>query len=136
MRILVIDDESEFRAMLSEWLVRQGHDVRGAAGGPETMEVLARTTFDVVLLDLVMPKVNGLTLISRIRQDFPLTHVIVISGVANIRVAVETARAGAQACFEKPIDFPALQNELTRLNRVPRVASVAPGLSLQSELRA
>ena len=117
MKILVIDDEPEFRLMLTEWLTRQGHEAEHVPDGPEIFDVLQQRQFDVILLDLVMPKTNGLTLISEVRRLYPQTTVIIISAAVNIRIAVEAAKAGAEACLTKPVDFAALRYELTRLAR-------------------
>jgi DNA-binding NtrC family response regulator len=118
MRILIIDDEVRFRQMLRTFLVKLGHDVHDIDGGPETFQLLRAFQYDVVTLDLSMPQVNGLTKLSDIRRDAPETHIIVISAEANIRIAVESIKGGATACFDKPVNFVALENELTRLARL------------------
>jgi DNA-binding NtrC family response regulator len=93
-----------------------GHNVRQASG-PEGLDILSGSSFDLVIIDLVMPKANGLTMTARIRQEFPQTQVILISGSADIRIAVEAVKAGAHACFEKPVNFETLEQELKALKR-------------------
>jgi DNA-binding response OmpR family regulator len=130
MQILVIDDDGRFRQMLRTWLVKQGHDVHDAADGPQALELLRRIQYDVVTLDLMMPKANGQTSISEIRRFRPETHIIVVSAEANTRVAVESIKLGAEAFLEKPVDFGALENELARLAGMAAYGTPAPCLSL------
>jgi DNA-binding NtrC family response regulator len=116
MRILVVDDNPAFRWMLIEWLRKEGHDATDMQGEFETFSSHEYAQYDVVILDLLMPKANGMTLISRIREVCPDSKIIVISAAADVRVAIEAARAGAEACLEKPVDFALLRNELSRLD--------------------
>lgn len=134
MRILVVDDYSGFRQMLMKWLFRQGYDVRDLSDGEKVLDTLHEGEYDVVLLDLVMPNANGLTLIPRIRDTCPGVQVIIISAVADARVAVEAARAGAEACLTKPVDFNCLRNELTRLKRPSNLKVSGPGLAQRFDL--
>jgi DNA-binding NtrC family response regulator len=117
LRILVIDDEQDFRLMLTEWLTLQGHEAEHLADGPAILELLEKRQFDVILLDLVMPKTNGLTLLADIRRLYPQTRVIVVSAALDIRIAVEATKGGAEACITKPVDFALLRYELARLRR-------------------
>jgi DNA-binding NtrC family response regulator len=118
MRILVIDDNAAFRWMLAEWLRKEGHDARDMNGDLATITDNEYGQYDVLILDLMMPQANGLTLISRIREACPRTKIIVISAAADVRVAIEATKEGAEACLEKPVDFDCLRNELTRLEGV------------------
>ena len=126
MRILVIDDNTAFRWMLAEWLRKEGHDARDT-NGDLTIADHEYGQYDIVILDLMMPQANGLTLISRIREAWPRTKVIVISAAADVRVAIEATKEGAEACLEKPVDFDCLRNELTRL----QAESSVPGLGFR-----
>ena len=69
MRILVADDEKIKRVTLAQDLAAQGHDVATACDGEEALEQLANGRFDVVVTDLKMPKVDGIELLQRIKQD-------------------------------------------------------------------
>src|SRR5262245_29928993 len=109
MRILVVDDEPAFRQMLAEWLSRRGYDVATLNNEAEVLDILEPGAFDVVILDLMMPRANGLSLISRVRELRPDTNVIIISAATDVRIAIEATRAGAEACLEKPVDFELLE---------------------------
>jgi DNA-binding NtrC family response regulator len=134
MRIIVIDDEAGFRQMMSEWLRKQGFDASDVSDGPDLLELLQKNHYDVVILDLVMPTANGLTLTSEIRRLCPQTQVVVVSAAADVRVAVEAARAGAETCLEKPVEFTVLRSELRRIQQMLGSESAAPGLGLRCEL--
>jgi DNA-binding NtrC family response regulator len=115
MRILVIDDEPEFRCILSTWLTLQGHDTDTIEDGCDVDEWIPRGDYDVVLLDLLMPRSNGLSLISSIRKLRPNTKIIIISAAIDVRVAIEAIKEGAQACLLKPLEFSLLEHELNRV---------------------
>lgn len=134
MKILVVDDDPDFCQMLQEWLTKEGYHARTIDGGPEVLATVQENQYDAVILDLYMPNANGLTLISRIRSLRPNTQVIVISAVADVRVAVEAARAGADACMEKPVQFTALRNELTTFKRRSNLVASKSALALDCEM--
>lgn len=118
MNILVVDDEPEIVAILKEWLTSRGYQALGTTDALQVPGLLRAKHFDVVLLDLMMPEANGLSLISQIRRLAPQTKVTVISGIADIRIAVEAARGGIEAYLTKPIDLGQLAQILQRI-RVP-----------------
>lgn len=130
VKILVVDDSSAFRQMLVGWLLKEGHDVCDADGGPEVLAILKEYDFDAITLDLVMGKANGLTLLSRIRELRPDIPAIVISAAADVRVAVEAIRAGAHTCMEKPLDFDHLRAELQGLEIQTQTTTQRPPLRI------
>jgi DNA-binding NtrC family response regulator len=133
MRTLVIDDNTAFRWMLAEWLRKEGHDARDFNGDLSTFADHEYGQYDVLILDLMMPKANGLTLISRIRQVCPRTRIIIVSAAADVRVAIEAIKEGAEACLEKPVDFDCLRKELKRIETFLNgdSSSTVPGLGLR-----
>jgi DNA-binding response OmpR family regulator len=124
MRILVIGHDGRFRQKLRAWLIKQGHDVHDAGGGPDALKLLRRVQYNVVALDLM----NGPAFIPEIRRISPNTPVLAISAEPGTRVAVEGTCAGAEACLAKPVDFRTLGNELARLAGL--AVSGAPSQSL------
>ncbi len=103
MRILVVDDEKIKRVTLTDDLAAEGHDVVSAGDGEEALSRLADGCFDVVVTDLKMPKIDGLELLTRIKQG-PMAgvEVIVMSAYGNIPVAVEAVKLGAFDFITKP----------------------------------
>jgi len=104
-RILVIDDEPAIRGSLTKFLRdRKGHQVDAAGDGAEGWERLEAADYDLVLTDLVMPRLNGLELIERARTERPEMPIIVLSGRAVFRDVVEAMRAGAYDFIAKPVE--------------------------------
>ncbi|MGB5985725.1 MAG: response regulator, partial [Desulfobacterales bacterium] len=79
-RLLIVDDESGFRQTLARRLEKRGAVVNQAAGGNEALAALTREPVDVVLLDVKMPGLDGLTVLKQIREEHPDTEVILITG--------------------------------------------------------
>ena len=100
------------RALLERW----GHDVR-VAGDARTAEVLARVWRpDLVLLELVLPDADGVSLIPRLRTGDEPPQVVIVSSHATVRVTVDALAAGAASVLEKPVDVQLLQDVLARLS--------------------
>ncbi len=102
LKILVIDDEAVMRDACRETLARAGHDVELAETGLTGLGLVSRWAYDVILLDLRLPDVDGLTVLSQIRGQDPEAVVIVITGHGSIESAVESMKRGAFDFLPKP----------------------------------
>ncbi len=108
-RILVIDDDASVRGLLESVLQTDGHEVKVAASATEGFAVLREAPIDMVITDLNMPGPNGLEVVSVVRQDFPTTKVIIVSGETNEYVPVELEPLIHSVAFlPKPVDVPSL----------------------------
>lgn len=105
-RLLVVDDEASFRALLRDILEGAGHGVTEARDGAEALAFLERTTFDLVLTDRRMPAVDGLELLRRIRARTSPPPVVVLTAHGSIPEAVEAVRLGAADYITKPLPSP------------------------------
>jgi adenylate cyclase len=105
-RILVVDDDPLNRKLLAKSLERDGHEVHVAAGGAECLATLATTPVDVVLLDILMPDLDGFQVLERIKDDPELRHipVVMISGLEDIESVVRCIEMGAEDFLPKPFD--------------------------------
>ncbi len=103
--ILVIDDEKAIRKTLSEILSFEGYKVDEAADGEEGLKKFKEKTFDVVLCDVKMPKVDGLEFLQKAAETNPDVPVIMISGHGTIETAVEAVKTGAYDFISKPPDL-------------------------------
>ncbi|MFQ5538379.1 MAG: sigma-54-dependent transcriptional regulator [Gemmatimonadota bacterium] len=113
-RILVVDDEQSIRDVLRQLFEYEGHEVHTAEDGAAALETAAEVHPDVVFLDVKMPGMDGLEILSRLREKDPAVPVIMISGHGTIDTAVEATRKGAYDFLEKPLDTDRLLVTLRR----------------------
>jgi DNA-binding NtrC family response regulator len=105
IRLLIVDDEERFVETLSKRLAARGFYVEGANSGPDAISLIGSRPFDVVLLDLRMPGMDGLQTLREIKIAAPLVQVVMLSGNASINAAVEGMRLGASDYLLKPADI-------------------------------
>ncbi|MDH3418634.1 MAG: sigma-54 dependent transcriptional regulator [Gammaproteobacteria bacterium] len=104
-RILIVDDESNIRELLEEILVEEGYDVATAEDGDRARAAYSTESFDLVLLDIWMPDVDGITLLREWAQAGELVPVVMMSGHGTVDTAVEATRLGAIDYLEKPVSL-------------------------------
>ena len=112
--ILVVDDEANIRHTLRGVLSDEGYDVVEAQDGRRALEVLERQVPKLAIVDIWMPEMDGIELVSRMRQQAPEVPVIVISGHGTIDTAVRVIRMGAFDFLEKPFQLDALLRVVDR----------------------
>ena len=104
IRMLVVDDESEFLEPLLRRLKRRGVECTGATSGEEAVELLKKTDYDVAVVDVKMPCMNGLDLLRWIRREKPATAVILLTGHASVELGIQGMELGAFEYLLKPVD--------------------------------
>ena len=104
-KILIVDDEASIRKTLREILEFEKYEVDEATDGLDCMVKLKQTEYDVVIMDIKMPKMDGLEALERVQLLAPDTPVIMISGHANIDTAVDAVKRGAFDFISKPPDL-------------------------------
>ena len=104
--LLVVDDDYLNRSLLSDILKVENYSVEAVCDGPQALEALNAKPFDLVLLDLIMPEMDGLQVLQRIRSDIALQHipVIVISGINEMDLIARSIQMGAADYLPKPIN--------------------------------
>jgi DNA-binding NtrC family response regulator len=102
--VLIVDDDSEAREFLRLLLEPRGYRVRTAACGREAREMLASWGPELVLMDMMLPDVNGLDLLREFREASPAAQVIMVTGNGSVPSAVGALKAGAFNFVEKPVD--------------------------------
>ena len=100
--ILVVDDEIEMRIALETTLKREGHSITVAENGKQALEELNEDSFDLVLTDVKMPKMNGVELLKALKKKSPKTVAIMMTAYGDIDNAVETIKTGAFDYLLKP----------------------------------
>jgi UDP-3-O-[3-hydroxymyristoyl] N-acetylglucosamine deacetylase len=126
--VLVVDDEERIRSSLRGILSDEGFRVLDTDGGPAVMDIIEREHPELVLLDVWMPKLDGIELLRRIKAEQPATHVIMISGHANIQNAVAATRLGAEDFIEKPFSVDGLLTAIERVLAGETGGTAAPGI--------
>jgi len=104
--LLLADDDSQIRQLLSEVGAREKFEVLEAADGATAIEMLQRRHIDLVLLDLHMPRLNGLDVLRAVRASGTSSQIALMSGDASVEDAVEAVKLGATEYFAKPLDLP------------------------------
>jgi two-component system nitrogen regulation response regulator NtrX len=102
-RILIVDDEANVCLALEGILLDEGYFVESVASGEDCLSLLERQDFDLVLLDVWLPGMDGLEVLRQIRQNRPVQYVVMISGHGTIETAVQSTKLGAFDFIEKPL---------------------------------
>ena len=123
-RVLAVDDQRYFRELIEGLLREEGYEVRTASSGEEALHVLGHGDFDVVITDLVMPVMSGTDLVQRIKEHNPDQDVVVVTGVVDVKSAVDAMKIGANDYLLKPFDrqtlAASLDTILARRRLLPR----------------
>ncbi len=114
-RVFVVDDEEALRTVLSSELEGEGYEVASAADGQEAIEILTNRVFDLILLDIKMPNVDGFEVLKFVKDRQPKTKVVMLTGFADLKNAIESKKLGAEDFVSKPYD---LVDLLTTVERV------------------
>lgn len=104
VHLLIVDDEQEIGELLSRRFRFLGYLVDVAENGKEALEIMERTKIDIVVSDISMPEMDGIELLRTIRHQYPMVHVIMMTGYVTLDNALSCARLGADTCVFKPLD--------------------------------
>ena len=110
--VLLVDDEESFRRTLGKRLDKRGFVVEEAGTGQEALDKLASVAPDVILLDVKMPGMDGLTALHKIKEVEPLVEVIMLTGHASMEIAIRGMELGAFDYLMKPVEFEELLYKL------------------------
>ncbi len=120
--VLVVDDDTGIRKLLRRLLERQKFTVEEAADGMDALEKVKEQEFNAVITDVMMPRLSGIQLLTKLRKAYPLVPVIIITGKPAIEAAVECMKNGAYDYISKPFDFSqikkTIQNALSEHQRL------------------
>ena len=112
INLLIVDDEEDFLLPLEKRLVKRGFSVHTATNGVDALEVLERQPVEVVVLDYKMPGMNGVDTVRAIKERHPLAEVIMLTGHANLEVALKGMEVGAFDYLIKPCDLESLVHKI------------------------
>ncbi len=129
--ILIVDDEPGIRTLLAQILEDEGYEAAAVGSGEEALAALERELYDLILLDIALPGMDGVEVLRRLRRAGHAIPVIVISGHASAEQAVAAVREGAEDFMEKPLSYDrvlvSVRNALDRARLQRRVAAAAEG---------
>ncbi len=104
-RVLLVDDEADFMETLVKRLRKRNLTVNGVTSGEAALDALEEAPADVVVLDVRMPVMSGIETLKEIRKRYPLIEVIMLTGHANMEVAIQGMEMGAFDYLMKPMDI-------------------------------
>jgi putative nucleotidyltransferase with HDIG domain len=107
--VLIVDDDQHIRTSLETYLRRQGMETLIAEDGFQGLDVLRRNHVDIIITDIMMPKMNGIKFIREVKKDFPDQQIIVITGYGDMNVAIDAMKLGAADFITKPFQFEYLE---------------------------
>lgn len=105
MNILIIDDDQAIREILAETFLHEGWDYDTAKNGFEGLHKAFKGDFDVIIMDLVMPRMDGLTATKEIVREKPESKIVVITGTITDTIERQAMEAGAKAFLKKPLSL-------------------------------
>jgi DNA-binding response OmpR family regulator len=114
IKVLLADDEEQFAATLAERLETRGFDVRVCFSGDGAISKLDEKEADVVVLDVMMPGMDGIEALRQIRQAHPLTEVIMLTGHATVETGIEGMKLGAYDYLIKPTEIDDLSQKIKK----------------------
>ncbi len=110
--ILIIDDNQQILELLGMFLKNNGHDVSSAATAEKGLALARQQKFDLVLLDIMLPDGNGLSVLNNLTKIAPNVPVIMITGGSDIQIAKQCLQSGAVDYITKPFDFEYLRTTI------------------------
>ena len=111
IKLMLVDDEERFLTTTKKLLTRKGMTVLTAASGGEALELLESNLVQVIILDVKMPGMDGVTALREIKSRFPLVEVIMLTGHASVDSAIDGLKAGAFDYLTKPCDVDILMEK-------------------------
>jgi DNA-binding NtrC family response regulator len=113
-RVLVVDDEADFVTTLVNRLRKRNLEVSGVASGEKALGLLDKEPFDVVILDVKMPGMDGVDVLREMKRKWPLVEVIMLTGHASIESGIEGMKLGAFDYIIKPMDIDDLVDKMRK----------------------
>lgn len=103
-RVLVVDDSKDICQLIANHFKFRGFSVETALSGIDAWKILVKDHFDVVVSDIIMPGMKGTELLQKIKRNYPMIHVIMITGYVSLDHLLTCMRTGADTCIFKPMD--------------------------------
>ena len=108
-KVLLVDDEKDFLEVMAERMAARGIEVSTASSATEAIRLAEKESFDAIIVDLMMPEMDGIEALKLLKKEKPETQVILLTGHATLEKGIEAMKLGAVDFLEKPADM----NQLT-----------------------
>jgi len=118
LNVLVVDDDRFFQETMADYLSVGGFNIDKAGNGISAIELVENNDYDLVLLDINMPGIDGLTLLPRIQDLSPDLSVVIVSGAGDMDTVIQALRLGATDYITKPVNHSELDAALEKVKRV------------------
>lgn len=113
-KVLLVDDEEEFTELLAERMRARGMQVETCGSAAEALEKTEKSTYDAIVLDLMMPGIDGIEALKRIKASSPELQIILLTGHASLEKGIEAIKMGAVDFLEKPADLEVLTQKIRK----------------------
>ena len=113
-KVLLVDDEKEFLDLMGERMTARGMEVEKATSPADALRLTEEQSFDAIILDLMMPEMDGIQVLKTLRARHPELQVILLTGYGSIEKGVEAMRQGAIDFIEKPADLEVLTEKIKK----------------------
>ena len=133
-RVLVVDDEKSIRDTICAFLVKEGYEVNCAPDAYVALQMLDCMDFDVVLTDIIMPRLSGIELLSSIRKNSQTIQIIIMTGEPTVDTAVKAVRSGANDYLSKPINKESLIKAVKKSAQIKLLHDEKADLQKQNQL--
>ena len=136
-RILIVDDEESMGRFMQIMLQKEGYEVTPALTGPEALKILKQKEYDLVIADLMMPEMNGLKLLSEVKQQNSNVDFIVMTAFASVDTAIEAMKKGALDYVTKPFRVDEIKLAISKSfeQKQLKAEKIIPARKNQSELK-
>lgn len=111
-KVLLVDDEEDFLEIMSERMTARGMEVTTCTSAEEAIQTIQSNNFDAIILDFMMPGMDGFQALKAIKDQQPESQIILLTGHATLEKGVEAMKMGATDFLEKPADIEALEKKI------------------------
>jgi two-component system nitrogen regulation response regulator GlnG len=118
LNILLVDDEEIVHRTLAPYLRDSGHSVEGTGDGPSALELIKENDYDLALVDVRMPGIDGLSVLAKVQELRPELSVVIITGHGNMELAIQALRLGAADFLTKPVKLTELDAIIEKSSRI------------------
>ena len=132
--ILAVDDDDDLRGVIVRRFLRHGHDVEQTASPVEALRRAEQKHFDVAILDIALPEMDGVQLLEQLRQDDPETQVIMLTASRTVETAIRAMKLGAYDYLSKPCELAELELQVERAFEKARLARENRTLRARNEI--